>query len=162
MQKIRVRHPMFFSSSDQNLHHDFSFHRSKAAFNFMLWKRRWDHLSCKCTIIILFVCMFVFVCSSSIILIWFSYFHTSCIKVLFLSYSVGEFKNNTQSSVGGRLFNKMQDNNIMEEGVLKIIKNIGCHLWIPPFTNSGIFLLRFIIKSLWIYKEGSISCYIYF
>ena len=59
MQKIRVCHPRFFSSSDQNLHHDFSFHRSKAAFNFMLWKRRWDHLSCKCTIIILFVCMFV-------------------------------------------------------------------------------------------------------
>ena len=105
MQKIRVVILGFFPSSDQNLHHDFSFHRSKAAFNFMLWKRRWDHLSCKCTIIILFVCLyvclFVFVCSSSIILIWFSYFHTGCIKVLCLSYSVGEFINNIHLSVGG-------------------------------------------------------------
>ena len=111
----------------------------------------------------LYVCLFfVFVFSSSIILIWFSYFHTGCIKVLFLSYSVGGFINNIYLWVGGRLFDKMQDNNIMEEGVLKIIKNIGCHLWNPPFTNSGIFLLRFIIKSLWIHKDGDISCYIYF
>ena len=34
--KNQGSHPRFFSSSDQNLHHDFSFHRSKAAFNFML------------------------------------------------------------------------------------------------------------------------------